>query len=221
MRRTHEDAEKTRQSILDASVQIFIKKGYTYTTMDDISRAANITRGAIYWHFENKEDILIEIADNIYKETTQKASFLFSQGTSLTEKISNTLKNLCYWYLEDEQARLKRRMLIATFANKDDTLMDKIFFNLYHEEQSVPDNSHIMKLIMEKIWKILNIDSITANGTEAELHEAFLLVVSFIEGLIAVIMRIPDVFTRECVDNIINRFMEGFFHSYKHILEAK
>lgn len=221
MRRTHEDAEKTRQTILDASIQVFIKKGYTHTTMDDISNAANVTRGAVYWHFKNKEDILIELADSIYKETSQKAAFFFSQKTSLHEKISNTLKNLCYWYLEDEQARQKRIMLIATFANRDHTLMDKIFFSLYPEEKSIPDNSQIIKFVMGKTWKRFQLDSIAGKAAEAECSEAFLIINSFIEGLISVIVRIPEVMTRKSIDNIIDKFMEGFFHTYKHILEAK
>lgn len=69
MRRTKEEAEKTKQKIMLAALAIFNKKGYANTTYTDIAKAADVTRGAIYHHFFCKSDILKEIAihhkDNI------------------------------------------------------------------------------------------------------------------------------------------------------------
>jgi TetR/AcrR family acrAB operon transcriptional repressor len=48
MRRTKEDAEQTRQDLLDAALTIFSKKGYTATRLEDIAKVAGVTRGAIY-----------------------------------------------------------------------------------------------------------------------------------------------------------------------------
>lgn len=53
-RRTKEDAEKTRESLLDAAETVFLKQGVAATTLEDIAREAGVTRGAIYWHFDNK-----------------------------------------------------------------------------------------------------------------------------------------------------------------------
>ena len=58
MRRTKEDSEQTREDILNASVRIFSEKGVSQATLDEIAKAANVTRGAIYWHFENKFQML-------------------------------------------------------------------------------------------------------------------------------------------------------------------
>lgn len=57
-RRTKEDAEKTREEILQASLDIFCEKGYSKTTFDDIAKRIELTKGAIYWHFKNKPDLL-------------------------------------------------------------------------------------------------------------------------------------------------------------------
>ncbi|MBR5672611.1 MAG: TetR family transcriptional regulator, partial [Spirochaetales bacterium] len=111
MKRTQEDAEKTRQSILDAGLALFMEKGYSHTSMEDIAKAANVTRGAIYWHFKSKEDFVIAVADSIYQETSEKVNRFFGMGTTLVEKITITLKNLGYWYLEDDQICLKRKVL--------------------------------------------------------------------------------------------------------------
>jgi TetR/AcrR family acrAB operon transcriptional repressor len=53
-RRTKEEAAATRDSILDAAEQLFVEQGVSRTTLQHIATAAGVTRGAIYWHFEDK-----------------------------------------------------------------------------------------------------------------------------------------------------------------------
>ncbi len=56
-RRTKEEAEQTRNGILDAAEQMFFERGVARTTLEEIARAAGVTRGAVYWHFDNKVDL--------------------------------------------------------------------------------------------------------------------------------------------------------------------
>lgn len=60
-RRTKADAMKTRKAILETALDVFIEKGYKLATFDDIARRINMTKGAIYWHFKSKIDLLKEI----------------------------------------------------------------------------------------------------------------------------------------------------------------
>lgn len=53
-RRTKEDALATREGILDAAELLFVQQGVSGTTLQHIASAAGVTRGAIYWHFEDK-----------------------------------------------------------------------------------------------------------------------------------------------------------------------
>lgn len=61
VRRTKEEAEETKDKIVRATLEIFCEKGYSRTTFDEIARRINLTKGAVYWHFRNKADILTEI----------------------------------------------------------------------------------------------------------------------------------------------------------------
>jgi TetR/AcrR family acrAB operon transcriptional repressor len=56
-RRTKEEALATRDRLLDTAEQVFLKKGVSRTSLEDIARTAHVTRGAIYWHFKNKADL--------------------------------------------------------------------------------------------------------------------------------------------------------------------
>lgn len=57
MRRTKEDAARTRAGVLRAALAVFSEKGYGSATLEDVARKARVTRGAIYWHFSGKADL--------------------------------------------------------------------------------------------------------------------------------------------------------------------
>ena len=56
-RRTKEEAEETRAQIVDAAEQVFHDRGVSRASLAQVATAAGVSRGAIYWHFENKSDL--------------------------------------------------------------------------------------------------------------------------------------------------------------------
>jgi TetR/AcrR family acrAB operon transcriptional repressor len=56
-RHTKAQAQATRDHILDMAEIEFQRRGVTGTSLQDIARAAGVTRGAIYWHFKDKVDL--------------------------------------------------------------------------------------------------------------------------------------------------------------------
>ncbi|EOW6742274.1 acrEF/envCD operon transcriptional regulator [Cronobacter dublinensis] len=60
-RRTKQEALKTRQQLIDAAIFTFAERGVAHTTLSDIARAAEVTRGAVYWHFTSKAELFNEI----------------------------------------------------------------------------------------------------------------------------------------------------------------
>ncbi|MBB2495348.1 TetR family transcriptional regulator [Aquipseudomonas ullengensis] len=65
VRRTKEEAEETRLQILDAAERIFHDKGVSRTALADIATAAGVSRGAIYWHFQNKVELFQALIDRL------------------------------------------------------------------------------------------------------------------------------------------------------------
>ncbi len=61
VKKTKAEALKTRQLLIDTAIAQFAARGVTNTTLNDIADAAQVTRGAIYWHFENKIQLFNEI----------------------------------------------------------------------------------------------------------------------------------------------------------------
>ena len=57
----NEQTGNTEERILKQAMRIFLEKGYHGTSIDDITKAAGLTKGALYWHFGSKEDLLKRI----------------------------------------------------------------------------------------------------------------------------------------------------------------
>jgi AcrR family transcriptional regulator len=57
----------TANRILIQAMRIFLEKGYHGTSIDDITQAAGLTKGALYWHFRSKEDLLKRIVEEFEK----------------------------------------------------------------------------------------------------------------------------------------------------------
>ncbi|WP_264779549.1 acrEF/envCD operon transcriptional regulator, partial [Escherichia fergusonii] len=60
-KKTKADALKTRQHLIETAIVQFALRGVSNTTLNDIADAARVTRGAIYWHFENKTQLFNEV----------------------------------------------------------------------------------------------------------------------------------------------------------------
>ena len=64
-RRTKEDALVTRALILDAAERVFQRRGVSRTSLQEIAQEASLTRGAIYWHFQNKGDVFNAMMERV------------------------------------------------------------------------------------------------------------------------------------------------------------
>ena len=65
-RKTKEEAVKTRGTILKAAEKCFYQQGVAQTSLQHVAQAADVTRGAVYWHFKDKIDLLIAITDEAF-----------------------------------------------------------------------------------------------------------------------------------------------------------
>lgn len=64
-RRTKEEAQATRSALLDAAERVFQRQGVAASSLADIAAEAGTTRGAIYWHFQDKADLFNAMMDRV------------------------------------------------------------------------------------------------------------------------------------------------------------
>jgi TetR/AcrR family acrAB operon transcriptional repressor len=105
-RRTKEDALATRDSILDAAEQLFVKQGVSGTTLQHIATAAGVTRGAIYWHFLDKGAMFNAMMERV-KMPLESAMLLFDQANPADpiEILRESMMRVLRMTVEDPMAR--------------------------------------------------------------------------------------------------------------------
>lgn len=82
-RKTKADADLTRQQILNAALDVFSRKGYARSTFVDIAEAIGLSKGAVYWHFKTKEDLLIALLE--YGKSMHGKPFKLEEITCLED----------------------------------------------------------------------------------------------------------------------------------------
>lgn len=60
--------DKTRKRILEVSEKLFSSKGFDATTVDEIARSAGVNKALIYYHFKNKDDLILQLFESIIEE---------------------------------------------------------------------------------------------------------------------------------------------------------
>src|SRR5436309_2253261 len=81
---------KTRDECLAAAIEVFGRRGYQRTTMDDIAAAAGVTKGALYWHHRTKEDFLVAALTKLNTEWENEVVRDFQPGGRADELLRRT-----------------------------------------------------------------------------------------------------------------------------------
>jgi AcrR family transcriptional regulator len=61
-------SEERKRQILEAATRVFARLGFNKATMDDIVAESGLSKGALYWYFKSKDEIIIAILDGFFNE---------------------------------------------------------------------------------------------------------------------------------------------------------
>jgi AcrR family transcriptional regulator len=130
------------QEIMDAAMQVFVKKGFTDTSMTDIMNQTGLSKGAIYHHYQNKKDLFLSLID--HWQNTHFPDFHQYDDKSLTssqifQKFSNEvsqkfrenpavfLAELEFWSManRDEEVRIKVKKLYGDILDLFENIINR------------------------------------------------------------------------------------------------
>ncbi|TMP36472.1 TetR family transcriptional regulator [Pseudoalteromonas rubra] len=100
-RRTKEEAEQTRLALIKSALQLFSEKGVAHTTLMDISKAAGVTKGAFYWHFKNKLEVLEAITQEYALPLDEAAQ---QKLETMTPSTANLIEAITFYFETLEQS---------------------------------------------------------------------------------------------------------------------
>ncbi len=203
-RRTKEEAQETRDRLLDAAAAVFCDKGVTNTSLCDISKAAGVTRGAFYWHFRNKTDLL----------------------GALWERTKLPLDE--YWAVDccaaaekDPLGRIRRNAIDMLRRAVTDARTRQVYEILFHKCENVSDAEPILAKRLESRKECApKIQSFFHAAIEAgqlprtlDPQTAMIGFFSYLDGLIYNWFIHPDVIH---LDSLAEHFVDTYIAGMKH-----
>src|SRR3954470_23682602 len=101
----------TRQRIENAGISLFVDRGVTETSVRDIARAVGVSEGALYRHFESKEELVWSIFEQRYLEFARQLESLADGEQTTLRKVSAMVREFCRAH--DENPTLFRFLLFV------------------------------------------------------------------------------------------------------------
>ena len=81
VRKTKEEAEKTRKDLIAAARTVFHESGVRRSTLEKIAKKAGVTRGALYWHFKDKAELFFAMREDVFAPMIERTdALLFSES---------------------------------------------------------------------------------------------------------------------------------------------
>lgn len=118
-----ERRENRRDEILRAAQDLFHRKGYASTSLDDIARAVGIKREGLYYYFPNRTQILIAIIKPLGLQLRDRVREILESDASPEEKIRQTVENHLMRF-ENRFAESKITLRDDYFAENEDVLAE-------------------------------------------------------------------------------------------------
>jgi AcrR family transcriptional regulator len=101
----------TRDRIEQAALRLFVQKGVTDTTVRDIAHALDMSEGALYRHFESKDDLVWQLFERRYVDLATDLQALADGAASTRERLAAMIRGFCR--VHDEQPDLFHFLLFV------------------------------------------------------------------------------------------------------------
>jgi TetR/AcrR family acrAB operon transcriptional repressor len=209
VRRTKDEALETRNVILDTAEQVFSERGVSRTSLADIAAAAGVTRGAIYWHFQDKADLFCKMVARV------------------TLPMESAPCQVDHAAAADPVASIRTMMVAILRRTCEDPQARRVFHIVFHKCEYVDEMRPVWKRLSEMQAGCL---SGMENGLKAAVargqlprglnaRRAALGLHALLDGLISRWVMEPDGVPRKReAEHLVDLFLEGLQHPAHAVL---
>ncbi len=112
-RGTYKKSEVSRRQVIEAAIRALAERGFVRTSIQDIAAAAGMSKGAVHYHFESKDDLIGQVLELCAEAMATRARTAWDTPGEPREKLRRALREL--WSLRrDGNAEL--RVLVDLMA---------------------------------------------------------------------------------------------------------
>ena len=92
-----------RNQILDTAESVFSERGFDEARMDDIAEHSGLSKGAIYWYFKKKDDIIAALLDRVFRHSIESMRVIAVEDAPVFDRLIRIGQQISH----DYQARSK------------------------------------------------------------------------------------------------------------------
>lgn len=194
MNKHDESTNLTKEKVMNSARSLFSKKGYTATSISDIIKMSNVSKGNLYYHYENKESIFI----NLIKQDTD----VFIRKWKRQELHSKTPKEKIY--------ALVQMINDSTVNYIPDHIVNEFLQN--NRETNQPYSKEIETLndeVLSIIKDILIEGKVKFNWKVLNENDGAFIIASFLTGLAVTIINLNEVDRERVITETANFILSG------------
>lgn len=158
MKKTPKEAAATRRKILASALALFTKRGYEHTTFTDIAARLHLTKGAVYWYFDTKEDLLIALVDEMLAKFERQITELMPRGELTFTTVADMMVKNAELIVQDPKGvaffmlmRTQIKWRAATMRGVRENLMKDDHFGPYHAFVKAIENEKRVKTVKSTV----------------------------------------------------------------------
>jgi AcrR family transcriptional regulator len=107
IRLTDEEQQRRRKEIFDASVHLFLEKGFNETSMREIAKAAGVGKSTLYDYYKSKDEIMVSYFESEIKKITARAEEIIEQDFTIADKLRKIMQVHLGYLVDSKQTFLK------------------------------------------------------------------------------------------------------------------
>jgi AcrR family transcriptional regulator len=120
---TYKKSEESRQQVLDAAIATLAKEGIQTTSVQDIADAARMSKGAVHYHFESKEELLERVLDVCCARIEQRITDVFEEPGPPLDRVRRALIEM--WAVRREDTPEYRVIMDMQVVGRQSMAMQK------------------------------------------------------------------------------------------------
>lgn len=162
--------EERRQQIIDGLKAAMAEKGYEKASIQSIAKAAGLSPGLIHYHFKTKQEILVELTNQLSQTAKDRFASKVEDATTSTERLTAYVESALELGTGSDPEAVTAWVLISAEAVRQEEVR-----TLY--QQVVSDNLNELEVILKEVKKDKGLDI-----SNKEIKELASLILATIEG---------------------------------------
>lgn len=179
----HKSDQQTREALISAGIQLIGKHGYDGASIGDIAAAANVTKGAVYYHFASKEDFVLELVRQRFEQNIENFKQLNKDQASLAEWIERSFAAIIT-FSDPAQQQFALELMMAGLRHGNERIR-QLFADIHDQWR---------RLITEMV---LLTDEYRSGQMQGDPELIAVGLMALIDGLLIHCRLEPETFTKE------------------------